>query len=163
MHSFHGAREVDLDPAIRVFGVRARPWIHAAHLTGDAGCALTPVDARHFAGEHRLIAGARFILLLRNNRSVRISAQGFDQQLRADFGHALRKLARRFHIADFGFALQQHIAGIHADVGQHRSYARHLFAVDDAPVDRRGAAVFRQERCVNVDRAVFRNIQNFLR
>ena len=61
--------------------------------------------------------------------------------------------------ADSDFVLQQHVAGVHAGVDAHGGEAGNRFAVDDGPVDRGRAAIFRQQGSVKIDPAEFRNGQ----
>src|SRR6266702_2087331 len=54
---------------------------------------------------------------------------------------------------------QQHVAGVEADIHQHRGYAGFSFAIDEAPVERCGATVAGKQRGMDVDAAVGRHLQ----
>ena len=71
--------------------------------------------------------------------------------------------AERVGGADRRLLLEQHVAGIEAVVGPEDRQAGFLLALDDRPVDRAGAAIGRQQRGVILDRAVGRDVEEFLR
>ena len=49
--------------------------------------------------------------------------------------------------------MQQHRSGIETRVDLHRGKASARLAIDDRPIDRSGAAIFRQQRAVHIDPA----------
>ena len=71
------------------------------------------------------------------------------------------QLAHRRILCDRHNNLLQHRAGIHADIHLHDGYAGFLLALDDGILNRRCTAILRQQRCVNVDAAMRRQLQNF--
>ena len=71
--------------------------------------------------------------------------------------------AERVGAADRRFLLQQHVAGIEAVVRPEDRQTGFLLALDDRPVDRRRAAIGRQQRRVILDRAVRRDVEEFFR
>ena len=64
---------------------------------------------------------------------------------------------------DCEFLLQKDVAGIEAGVDAHRGDAGDGFAARDGPLNRRGTAVFRKQRGVQVDVAERREIEHPLR
>jgi hypothetical protein len=83
--------------------------------------------------------------------------------------HAHRKQAievdraQRVVLGNLGLLLQDHGAFVEAVVGAEDREAGLLVAAGDRPVDRARAAVFRQQRGVVLDRAVLRDVHEFLR
>ncbi len=67
--------------------------------------------------------------------------------------------AERIVVGDRRFLLDQDRAGIEAVIGPEDREAGFGAALDDRPVDRRGAAVQRQQRGVILDRAVGRDVE----
>src|SRR6516225_996293 len=62
-------------------------------------------------------------------------------------------------LLDFRGALPQDRSGVKLFNQRHRGNARLLFAVDDRPVDRRCAAIFWQQREMNIDATVTGSVQ----
>ena len=81
------------------------------------------------------------------------AVQGLHHELRADVGRGARKtiegglVAVRWECS----VREQHGAGVQAFVDAHGGDAGDRFAVGDGPLDGRGAAIFRQQRAVQVD------------
>ena len=61
--------------------------------------------------------------------------------------------------SDFGLFAEIHGTGIQSFVQQHRANAGFRFAVCDRPMNRRGAAILRKKRTVQIDAAVSRKLQ----
>ena len=57
----------------------------------------------------------------------------------------------------------QDISGVQTDIHLHRRHTADLIAIDDRPLDRGCPTVFWQKRRMDVDTAVFRQVQNPLR
>ena len=86
-----------------------------------------------------------------------------DDEVGADEGEPLREIDGRLVRADRRRASQEHRAGIETGVHEHRGDAGLGLSFGDRPLDRRGAAVLRQQRRVDVDAAVSRNVEQGLR
>ena len=91
------------------------------------------------------------------------SGEGMDEQFSAKAGKALRNIRRRFVQADISGGLLEDVAGIESGIDLHGSYAGLRIAARESPLDRRGAAQFGQQRCMNVDDAARRDIDDVLR
>ena len=61
------------------------------------------------------------------------------------------------------FFLQQDVSGIEPGVDSHGGDAGHGFAAGDRPLDRRGPAIFWQQRSMQIDVAKRRQIDHPLR
>ncbi len=126
----------DLAQSMRAFSGPQRPSYVAFE--------FVLLDARRLAGLHQI--------------------DGFEHRLDA---HRKQPVevdgAERVGRADRRLLLDQHVAGIEAVVRPEDRQAGFLFAEDDRPVDRRGAAIGRQQRGVILDRAVGRDVEEVLR
>ena len=78
-------------------------------------------------------------------------------------GQARAQFERVFFRADLGFPFEQHVAGVEAGVDPHGGDAGVRFAVRDGPLDGRRAAIFGQQRSVDIDDAVRRDVEDRLR
>src|SRR6266850_4505750 len=87
------------------------------------------------------------------------AAQSFRHQGRAGFGEPSGKLRRCAFCADLELTLQEHVAGVHAGVNTHGGEAGSRFAIDDGPVDGRGATILWEKGSVQIDPAEFRDWQ----
>ena len=64
---------------------------------------------------------------------------------------------------DRHFRFQKHISGVQSGVHLHRRHSGHLFPADDRPLDRRGSAVLRKQRRMDIDTAVRRHPKDLFR
>ena len=112
--------------------------------------------------QHRLAAGEALVLRGGRDLAGNVAFERLDEQLRAQVGKAHGQLGGGLCFADVRLAAQEHSAGIDPGVGEHGGDAGLRFAVQDAPVDGRGAAVGGQQRGVDVDGAHFRHVQQRL-
>ena len=103
------------------------------------------------------------ILRHSRNHSTFQARQCFDQQLRAEFRQSRRQRLRSIGILDRHLGLQQHVACIETSVDLHRCHAGHAIARSNRPLDRRRAAIQRQQRRMNVDVPQRRQIDHPLR
>ena len=104
------------------------------------------------------ITGQGIILLLRFD--IIPLAQRPDNQLRADLCQFVVQFSAGRFRRDFGFAFQQHVAGIQPGVHFHCRNAAFFVAGLNCPLDRRRAAPSRQQRTVNVDTAERKGFQH---
>ena len=123
---------------------------------------FTPVDMLHAAVEKCCIGSLLVILRFSNGSTCCNFVDNLQQQCRTLLTQSVMQLAHRGVFSNRHHYLIQHCAGIHADIHLHNRYARFLFALDDGILNRRRTAIFRQQRSVYVNAAVFRQLQNFL-
>jgi hypothetical protein len=100
---------------------------------------------------------------LRRRRQRVQARQGVEDHLGAEHGQPGGQLAGRLVGTDRRRGGQQHLPGVHAGVHLERRDAGDRLAADDRPLNGRGAAIPRQERGVNVDRAARRRVEHGLR
>jgi len=105
----------------------------------------------------------RVVLLARANGIGLQSLQSFDHQIGTDRGEARRESFSSVVRRDPELLLHQDVAGVEAGVDAHGGDARHCFSMCNRPLDRSCAAIFRQERRVEVDVAERREIEHPLR
>ena len=77
--------------------------------------------------------------------------QGFDRKVRSDGGQPRRQSLCRVVRSNGDLLLKKNIAGIEAGVNLHRGDPSDSFAARNRPLNGRSAAIFRQERGVQVD------------
>ncbi len=134
-------------------GVRAGPGSETAHAVVNLLRGKIPVNSPVFFFQdraHRL----RFRFLRgRRNFSAVESQKRLGDKFRADGAHARGQFRRGFVRADFDFAAQERRPGIHARIDLHGGEPGEGFAVGDGPVDRRGAAITRQQGPVQINPA----------
>ena len=104
--------------------------------------------------------GLRVVLRARMNGAGLQAAQGFDHEIGADGGEARGEGFGGVVGGDGKFLLQEDVAGVEAGVDAHGGDAGDGFAVGDGPLNRRGAAIFREQRGVQVDVAERREIEH---
>ncbi len=155
---FPGNGLVDLD----AFPVHARrgtgPRNETAHLAVDLPCAPRPVDGRKRAVEHGRIGECRLVLRCALRRAVRKRRDRLAQRLRAELSKALCQRRGVLALTDLGRDRADDIARVERCNHIHDRNAGDTLAVQDRPVDGRGAAILRQKRGVNVDAAVLRQV-----
>ncbi len=108
-------------------------------------------------------SGLRVVLGARMNGTCLQAAQRLDHEIGADGGQARSESLGGIVGRDGEFLLQQDVAGVEAGVDAHGGDAGDGFAVCDGPLDGRGAAIFREQRGVQVDVAERRKIEHPLR
>ena len=124
-------------------------------------CGQAPVDGAILLLDQRRVGGLGRVLLFRRDRiDLR---QRFHQQSRAHGRQPFAQFDRGLLRPDFGFAFAQHIASVEPSVDAHDRHAGTRLAAGDGPLDRRCAAIFRQQRSVHVEDAVGRNTDDGLR
>src|SRR6185369_6955689 len=153
---------------LQLFAVMRRPGpgcrVAAANQVIDVVDGLGPVDSGFGGAAPTLVARLRFVL-----HGFRVLAGDYQISRFQHRAHAQREQAveinraegvlgaeRRFLLQDDGAFVE---TVRRTEYGQSRLY----FAFDDRPVDRAGAAIFRQQRRVVLDGAVTRNGHEFLR
>ena len=99
----------------------------------------------------------RLVLRLRGHRAVLQAADGFHQQSSTDLRQSDRQGSGGFVRLNRDPFLKKNRAGIHPFVHHHGGDACLAFAVDDRPLDRSRAAVFRKQGGMDVDTAARRH------
>ena len=100
------------------------------------------------------------ILRTRLERALLQALQSLHHQLGAGRRHARRQSHSGIFGRDGDFLLQQDVAGIQAFIQPHGGDAGHALAVGDGPLNGRGTAILRQQRAVQVQVAVARQIEH---
>ncbi len=131
-------------PAILQLNRSTRGEVHAAVLT---------IEQRSERSE-------RMVLRLGLNLSRGKPSQGFDHQRRARFGHPIKQIRGRLFLTDFDCLLLQNWPGVESLFKQHGGVAGEGVAVRNGPLDWCSAAVFWQQRPVQVDAAKPRKCQH---
>src|SRR6185369_12596638 len=129
----------------------SRPWSHPPDQIQDTAGGRVPVDLPHLLFQHRSIAAERVILFFRRELSFLEQIEGLGHGLSAQHGKPVVKRRGGLFGGNRDLFFQKHVAGIEPDIHHHGSDAGFCFAVDDAPVNRRCTAVFREKRGVNID------------
>ncbi len=91
------------------------------------------------------------ILRLRFDRSIRETGQRFDHEWRAFRCKDRKKIGRGLVRPDFDRLLQQDRPGVEPFFKQHGCIPSESIAHRNRPLDRCGAAIFRQQRGMKVD------------
>src|SRR5262249_24583691 len=102
----------------------------------------------------------RMILRKRKHAALLHPTQGLQQQVGAQLGQARSQRDPGIRGQDGHFFLQQDITGIQALVEKHGGDAGDGFTPGDSPLNRRGAAILRQQRSMNVDVATRGKIEH---
>ena len=134
-------------------GVGAGPGGEAAHATGDFFRRAIPVDAAVLFFQHWGVSGSGVILRTGDDRTRGQAAQSFSHEWSVDFREAGGEFGRGFSRTNRDFALQQHVASVHAGVNAHGGHTGSRLTVDNGPVDGSGAPVFWEQGSVEVDPA----------
>src|SRR5688572_15386673 len=156
------AEELQLLAAYR--GPCARRRIRPADEVVDEVHVVVPVQLRLVGAEPALVGGLRLVLhdLLVLARDHQVG--GLEHGLHA---HGKQPVevhgAERVVLGNLGFLLQDHRALVEAVGGPEDREPGLLLAARDGPVDRRRAAVLRQQRRVVLDGAVLRDPDELLR
>ena len=99
----------------------------------------------------------------RVKRTCLKAAQSLDHEIGADRSEARSEGFGGVVGGDRKFLLEEDVAGVEAGVDAHGGDAGDGFAVCDGPLNRSGAAIFREQRGVQVDVAERREIEHPLR
>ena len=97
------------------------------------------------------MSGGGCVLRSVNRFAALNEPHGFAQSLAAERGKSAEQFSRSIVFADGDAFLQKDIPGVHLFHGAHDRHARFLIAVEHRPLYRGRAAVFRQQRSVNID------------
>ena len=151
---------VDFQPAVAAPGDGAGPGAGPADQVVDVAGAGSPIDQTGFPGHHADCRGAAMVLRPGRQAAVQPAGDGIRQHFRAESGQDFAQLAGIDVFRYRDAALQQDIPGIHPFIHQHDGHAGFPFAADDAPLDRRGAAVGRQQRGMDVQAAQGRDAED---
>ena len=127
----------------------ARPGVAAADPVDQLARRAAPVEMAVGALQSR--REGRVLVALRSGRQRVELGERVHENVGAEHGEPRRQLARRLLRADRHRRRAQHGPGVHALVHLERGDARDGLAAHDRPLDRRGAAVARQQRAVDVD------------
>ncbi len=144
-------------------GVCAGPRLKTAEAVPGYGGSAGKIDEPVFLGKNGGERGFRVILRLWREGAVQQSSQGADDQLGSGFCQSRAQRERGVVTTNRFFFLQQNVAGIEAGVNLHSRYASNGFAARDGPLDRRRPAIFRQQRGVQIEIAVTRQVDHPLR
>ena len=91
------------------------------------------------------------------------AAQSFDHEIGADRSQARGEGFGGVVGGDCKFLLEEDVAGVEAGIDAHGGDAGDGLTVGDGPLDGSGAAIFREQRGVQVDVAEWREIEHPLR
>ena len=109
------------------------------------------------------ISGARFGLRRRGKRAVALElAQRVHNEARTERGQLVVKRCRRIVRVDRDACGAQHGTRIESRIHLHERDTRLRIARFQRPMDRRGAAPARQQRSMDIDAAVARNVEHLL-
>ena len=113
--------------------------------------------------EHFRVGGVRLVLRYANNITGSDLPHGLHKKLCAESFEPVKELPGRFKLADLRFARSDHVPGVH-----RRSHVLHgntgrLVPIEHRPLNGRSAAVFRQERAMDIDAAVLCHVKKRLR
>jgi len=150
--------DVKIFPAKR--GKCARPWLEAAQSVADLSRIAMEVDSAVFLLKNRRKRSPRVIL---GNGADLVSGQlseRFDQESCPEAGECGSKGLRGIVRTDRQFALRQYVAGIEAGVDSHDGHSGDRLTFGDGPLKRGSPAVLGQQRCMNVQIAVRRQVDH---
>ena len=139
----------------------ARPRIAAADDVDQLACRAIPVEIS--VGPLESWRQGRVLVALWPRRQRVEPRERVDQDLGAERGEPDAQVSSGFFGADRRRRREQHRARVHARVHLERRDPGHGLAAHDRPLDRRGAAVARQQRAVDVDRAAPGCVEHGLR
>jgi len=149
----------DLQVLATKFCVRARPKLKAADTVEDLGGGAGEIDHSVFLLENWSECSLGMVLCARLNGTSLEALQGLDHQTRPHGSEARSNGLGGVVGCDRVLVPQKDVAGVEAGVDAHGGDAGDSFPVCDGPLNRRGAAVFRQERGVNVQAAKARQFE----
>ena len=136
---------------------------HSANTVADYEVWFAPIDESVLFFEHNAFGRLFFVLLFGDYFTGNIVGKRFCQQLRSHGCRFFKKLVRIHIVRNIEFRFGEHSARVHTYVGAHNSYAGLFFSVYERPLQRTASSVFRKQRSVHVQHAVFGNIDDFLR
>ena len=138
------------------------PGRHRADPRGKSLGGLAPIEKAVGFFELRRVGGEGAVL--RNARGVSLlqKIEGFEQAGRGEVGEAVVELTGGFVGADGELLGEEDVAGVEALVHIHHGDAGLVVAGEDGGVDRRGAAVARKERGVEIEAAEARGFEDAL-
>src|ERR1700680_4137344 len=145
------------------FGVSSGPGLKAADAVEDFGGGTGKIYDSIFSFQNRGEACLRAVLWAGFNAAGLESTQGFDNQAGAAGGEARCQSFGGVVGRDGEVLLEEDVAGIESGVKTHGGDTGDGFAVGDRPLDGRGAAVFWEQRRVQVDVPERRKIEHPLR
>jgi hypothetical protein len=157
---WHGAGAEQLDLLVAAGRDRPRPGIDAADVGRDHRARPREVDRAVALVEHAGVAGAVGRLRPGRDGARRELGDRVDQGGGAQRRQSREQLAGGLGRADRRRPGQEDRAGVHADVELHDGHASLGATVEDRPLDRRSAAVGRQERAVDVDAAARERVED---
>ena len=128
-----------------------RPRVKAANLIVNLAGRPRPVDDAVAFSILRRVGGLRLVLRRLRRATLGECVDRFDQRPRAELREIALDVRARFVLADRPRHLCDHRPGIERLDDAHDRDARLSFAGDDGAMNRRGAAILRQQRRMNVD------------
>ena len=129
----------------------------------DVGGILRKVELCHVLRQRRGHGGGSVILLARGQLPCLDFFQRGDQRFGTHGADAVKQFTARLLGVNGDRLHHQDVAGVQPFVQLHDGHAGALVTVEHGPLDGRGAAVFRQQRDVQVDAAVLRHMQQLRR
>ena len=141
-------------------GKSPRPRGQAAHLIPKSARGARPIQEPVFLGDFARISGARLILGLGLNFSFHVVRDRGGQQFGPQCGQAIVERGGIVAITNGSGAIGQHGSGIQAGVHLHDRDASFGFALEQSPLNGRGAAIFRKKRGVDIKTAEARQVEN---
>ena len=147
---------------IRQQGEGTRPGIEGPDLVVKLRCRLRPVQFLHVPGDQRGIGSLCFRLGNRFDGPVHDFGNGFQQQVCALFLQDIVEFSLAHFRPDGDCHFAEHGAGVHAHIHLHDGDTRFLFAFQDGIVDRGRSPIPGQQRSMDVDAAIFGQVQQAL-
>ena len=140
-----------------------RPRVHAAHPVVDMGGSVGQVELRHLLVQHG--GKGSILVLLRHSRQSTCSdlRNRFTQSFGTHSGNAVEQFTAGLLGVDDDLFAVQHITGIQPLIHLHDGNAGLGVTVQHRPLHRSAAAIFRQQRNVQVDAAIAGHFQHGLR
>ena len=105
----------------------------------------------------------RVVLRAHGQRTLLEPRQRFNQSFRPDNGKLVKDRQRRVIGTELEPPYEPHRTRVEPRLGLHDADAGFAFTADDGPLNRRGPAIFRKQAAVNVEKPVFRDVEQILR
>ena len=136
------------------------PGVHAPHPVVDVCGRLRQFELGHGLVQHGGQGGVFVVLLLGLERPCRNGRDGLTEDAGPHSRHTVKQLAAGLLGVNGHLLTDQHIAGVEALIHLHDGDTRLSVPIEDCPLHRGAATVLGQQGDMQVDAAVFRDVQH---